>query len=270
VILRRPGHIGRGGLFLRLALPPYIAREGARTMPNTIAADYHGLHAVVTGGTGALGSAVVGDLLARGAVCHIPAFDDAELKRFEHARHEHVRITKDVNLADERAVTRFYEDIPALWASIHIAGGFAMSPIAETSLADFQRMQNMNAATCFLSCREAVKRIRATASTDGGRIVNVAARPALVPAPGMTAYAASKAAVASITRCLAEELAQEQIWVNAVVPSIMDTPANRRAMPDADHDAWPSVAGVAATVAFLASPRNAVTRGALVPVYGGS
>ena len=100
--------------------------------------------------------------------------------------------------------------------------------------------------------------------------MNVGARPALVPAGGMVAYSTSKAGVVSLTQCLSEELAGDGIWVNAVVPSIMDTPGNRAAMPDADHAAWPSVADVARTVAFLASPDNAVTRGAVVPVYGRS
>jgi NAD(P)-dependent dehydrogenase (short-subunit alcohol dehydrogenase family) len=86
----------------------------------------------------------------------------------------------------------------------------------------------------------------------------------------MGAYSASKAAVAALTRSLAEELADSGIWVNAVVPSIIDTTANRAAMPDADHDAWPKPAEIAETIAFLASPQNAVTRGALVPVYGRS
>ena len=127
-----------------------------------------------------------------------------------------------------------------------------------------------NAVTCFLCCREAIRRIRATGSADGGRIVNVAARPALVPTGGLAAYAASKAAVAGLTLSLSEELAADRIWVNAVVPSTMDTPANRRAMPKADFDRWPRLPEVAATIAFLASPQTAVTRGALVPVYGRS
>jgi NAD(P)-dependent dehydrogenase (short-subunit alcohol dehydrogenase family) len=144
-----------------------------------------------------------------------------------------------------------------------------MSPAAQTSLAEFRQMIDTNAVTCFLCCREAIRRIRGTGK-DGGRIVNVAARPALVPTGGLGAYAASKAAVAGLTLSLSEELAAERIWVNAVVPSTMDTPANRRGMPKADFDRWPKVAEVAATIAFLASPQNAVTRGALVPVYGRS
>jgi NAD(P)-dependent dehydrogenase (short-subunit alcohol dehydrogenase family) len=106
----------------------------------------------------------------------------------------------------------------------------------------------------------------------GGRIVNVAARPALEwrMGAGMAAYAASKAGVAALTAALAEEVARRGILVNAVAPSIMDTPANRAAMPKADFAAWPKVADVARTIVFLASPDNVVTRGAVVPVYGAS
>src|ERR1041385_9255529 len=106
----------------------------------------------------------------------------------------------------------------------------------------------------------------------GGRIVNVAARPGLIPerGAGMVPYTASKAAVAAITQALAAEVAGRGILVNAVAPSIMDTPANRASMPQADHTKWPKVAEVASTIAFLASPENTVTRGGLVPVYGKS
>ena len=96
----------------------------------------------------------------------------------------------------------------------------------------------------------------------------VSAKPALVPTGGLSAYAMSKAAVAALTTSLAEELKEEGIWVNAVVPSTMDTPANRGAMPGADFSSWPSVGDVAETILFLASPQNRATRGALVPVYG--
>jgi NAD(P)-dependent dehydrogenase (short-subunit alcohol dehydrogenase family) len=106
----------------------------------------------------------------------------------------------------------------------------------------------------------------------GGRIVSVAARAALEwrSGAGMVAYTASKAAVAALTAALAEEVAKDGILVNAVAPSIMDTPANRKSMPKANYDLWPKVEEVAATIMFLASPENRVTRGAVVPVYGRS
>jgi NAD(P)-dependent dehydrogenase (short-subunit alcohol dehydrogenase family) len=206
-----------------------------------------GRHVVVTGGNGALGGAVVALLEARGAIVHVPDI-------------------ATVDLSDEAQATAYYAALPPLWASIQLAGGFAMSAIVETSLAEFEKQWRINAVTCFLSCREAVRSIRKT--SVGGRIVNVATRSVLVPVPGMTAYVASKASVTAITQSLAAELAPENILVNAVLPSIIDTPANRMAMPTANHTAWPKPADIAETIGFLASPQNALTSGSLVPVYG--
>jgi NAD(P)-dependent dehydrogenase (short-subunit alcohol dehydrogenase family) len=101
------------------------------------------------------------------------------------------------------------------------------------------------------------------------RIVNVAARPALEPRPaGGRLYRVK--ILAALTQALAQETTDEQIWVNAVAPSVLDTPANRAAMPDADHRRWVSPADLAEMITFLASPANRVTRGAVIPVYGGS
>jgi NAD(P)-dependent dehydrogenase (short-subunit alcohol dehydrogenase family) len=227
--------------------------------------DFTNRHVVVTGGTGALGAAVVQILLDAGAICHIPA-----LHQPAGAAHDRVHIQSKIDLTDESAVSKFYESLPSLWASIHTAGGFAAAAIADTSLATWKQMHDTNAVTCFLCCREAIKKIRKSKNDDGGRLVNVAAKPALIPTAGLSAYAASKAVVASLTVSLSEELSAEKIWVNAVGPSIMDTPSNRAAMPKADFEKWPKLSEVAATIAFLASPQNAVTRGALVPVYGRS
>jgi NAD(P)-dependent dehydrogenase (short-subunit alcohol dehydrogenase family) len=230
--------------------------------------DYSNLHVVVTGGTGALGAAVVQLLIEAGATVHIPAHGMPDPAKFSLARHERVRVIAPVDLDDEQKVRSFYQSVPALWASVNAAGGFTSASITETPLADFRKMIDTNAVTCFLCCREAVRKIRSASGKPGGRIVNIASKLAVLPAGGASAYAASKAAVASLTLGLSEELAAERIWVNAVVPSIMDTPANRQAMPTADPSKWAKVSEVAATVAFLASPQNAVTRGALVPVYG--
>ena len=232
--------------------------------------DFRDRHVVVTGGTGALGTAVVGALVEAGAVCHVPFVVAAEAERFALRSHAGVRLVETTNLADDAAVAKLYDGVPRLWASIHLAGGFAMAAIGETKKSDLMAQVEMNFVTAFLCCRAAVGAMTRTGA--GGRIVNVAARPALEwrTGAGMVAYAASKAAVAAATMALAEEVAKHGILVNAVAPSIMDTPANRAAMPKADHAAWPKVAEVAATIVFLASPANKVTRGAVVPVYGRS
>jgi NAD(P)-dependent dehydrogenase (short-subunit alcohol dehydrogenase family) len=239
--------------------------------------DFAGSHVVVTGGTGALGRAVIRTLRAAGAVCHVPNLVPAELDGFPYTSDPGVNIARGVDLAEEAAVRRFYQALPSLWASIHLAGGFAMAPIGEMSATDFMAQFRMNALTCFLCSAAAIAAFRARkepgpGGVPGGRIVNVAARPALEPrlGAGMIAYTASKSAVAALTQALAQETTDEEIWVNAVAPSVLDTPANRAAMPDADHRRWVSPADLAEVIAFLASPANRVTRGAVIPVYGGS
>jgi NAD(P)-dependent dehydrogenase (short-subunit alcohol dehydrogenase family) len=229
--------------------------------------DYSDRHVVVTGGTGALGAAVVAALLARKAVCHVPHRSATDARRVPYHDHPNVRLFAESDLSDEAAVGRLFDRVPRLWASIHIVGGFAFGPLAEASTDTLTEQIETNLTTCLLCCRAAV---RSMARTGGGRIVNVAARPALEWRQGtnMVAYTASKAAVAALTVALAEEVARQDILVNAIAPSIMDTPANRKSMPKADHATWPKVENVARTILFLASPENTVTRGAVVPVYG--
>jgi NAD(P)-dependent dehydrogenase (short-subunit alcohol dehydrogenase family) len=232
--------------------------------------DYRDRHVVVTGGTGALGSAVVSALIEAGAFCHVPYIHAAEAERFALRTHARVKLMGDVELSDETAVAKLYAGVPRLWASIHIAGGFAMAPVADTTKSDLMAQVDMNFVTAFLCCAAAVRTMTRTGA--GGRIVNVATRPALEwrAGAGMVAYTASKAAVAALTAALAEEVVKQGILVNAIAPSTMDTPANRKAMPQADQVAWTKVEDVAATILFLASPENRVTRGAVVPVYGRS
>ncbi len=230
--------------------------------------DFRDRHIVVTGGAGALGTALVGALIEAGAVCHVPCFDEAEAQRFRLRDHRQVKLTITGNLADEKNVAGLYDGIATLWASIHLAGGFAAGPLGEANLSTLRQQIDMNLVSCLLCCRAAVKAM----TGNGGRIVNVAARAALEwrTGAGMAAYTATKAAVAALTAALAEEVAKDGILVNAVAPSIMDTPANRKAMPAANYDLWPKVEEVAATILFLASPENRVTRSAVVPVYGRS
>lgn len=221
-------------------------------------------HVVVTGGSGALGTAVCEELLSRGATLHVPVYAPKELDRFAFRDHDRVHVRLGLDLTVESTVENYYGELPELWASIQIAGGFAMAPYTDTSLDDFLELMNMNAVTCFLACREAVKAIRRSAGE--GRLVNVASATATDPAGGLVAYSASKAVVASLTRGLAQELEGERIWVNAVSPTTIDTPRNREAMPKADFSKWSRPAGIAKTIAHLASPANEVARGAIVPV----
>lgn len=230
--------------------------------------DFQGRDVVVTGGTGALGTAVVGALLAAGATGHVPYIAAREAERFPYRDHPKVRLAPDIDLTNEDLIARFYDSVPALWGSVHLAGGFTMSPLVDTKRADLMRQVELNLVTSFLCCRAAVRAMARGGA--GGRIVNVAARPALEwrTGAGMTAYTATKAAVAALTVALAQEVAKDGILVNAVAPSIIDTPANRSAQPDADHAAWPKPEQIAQMIVFLASPDNEVTRGAVVPVYG--
>jgi len=228
--------------------------------------DFAGLDVVVTGATGELGEAVARRLLAAGATIHLPVRDPDKARALYAGAADRVRVAAVPDLGDEPAVAAFYSGRPPLWGSIHCAGGFAMSRIDDTTLADLRAVLDMNTISAFLCSREAVKAMRGR----GGRIVNVASQQGVDPrrGAGKVAYAVSKAAVTALTLALAEEVADEGIWVNAVVPSTMDTKANRRGWPDSDYSKWPKLDEVAATIAFLASPQNAVTRAALVPVYG--
>ena len=201
----------------------------------------------MTGGRGALGQGVVAVLEAKGAIVHLPPDPPA------------------LRLDDEAQATQWFAALPPLWASVHLVGGFAMKPILETTLADFEAQWRVNTVTCFLSCREAIRALRAQ---GGGRIVNVAARIVEQPVPEMVAYSIAKAGVAALTRALAVEVKSEGILVNAVLPSIIDTPANRAAMPGAKVERWPKPEQLARAILWLASPANELTWGALVPVYG--
>lgn len=219
---------------------------------------------VITGGGGALGRAVVERVLQSATHCTVVSRSAADLRALPFD--DRVEACA-LDVCDEAAVQAFYAKHERVDASIHLVGGFTAAPFTETKLSDFERMLRVNAVSAFLCCREAAKRMRAQ---SGGRIVNVVARPVLEPIGGMVAYAAAKAAVASLTQCLAREVRAEGVLVNAVVPSIIDTPANRAALSGADRDDWPTPEQVAEAIAFLASPQNTLTSGVLLPVYGRS
>jgi NAD(P)-dependent dehydrogenase (short-subunit alcohol dehydrogenase family) len=222
--------------------------------------DFRDRHVVVTGGDGALGRGVVAALVDAGAECHLPVVGKPPA-----SSDAHVHLTGPIDLTQESAVRGYYAGLPPIAASIHLAGGFHAGAIVDTAVADLRGQFELNLVTAFLCCREAVRVMR---EAGGGRIVNVAARIVDAPVGGMAAYSVAKAGVAALTRALAEEVRPDSILVNAVLPSIIDTPANRAAMPKAPHDRWPKPAEIAAAILWLASPANQLTSGALVPVYG--
>src|SRR4051812_44294416 len=155
--------------------------------------DFCDRHVVITGGTGALGIAVVGALLEAGAVCHVPYLHEGEAARFPHSGHKSVSLTALGNLADEAAVNGYYEGIATLWASIHIAGGFAFAPIGESDKTLLMGQIESNLVSAYLCCRAAFASFRRAGG--GGRVVNVSAPPAREarPGAGMTGYTPAKA-----------------------------------------------------------------------------
>lgn len=224
-------------------------------------------HVVVTGGTGALGAAVVRSFIDAGAVCHIPAIESvAPTGRLPDSKN--ITIATSIDLADETSVGGFYGKLPPLHAVVNIAGGFAYAPIADSSAKVLQQQLSMNLVSCVLSCREAVANFRKAGR--GGHIINISARPALNPRQGanMTAYTASKAAVAAFTVALAEEVKNENISIVALCPSTIDTPVNRADMPKADHATWVKPEAIAELILAQCSLSDPVNSGALIAAYG--
>jgi len=223
-------------------------------------------HVVITGGTGALGSAVAKALVEAGAHCHVPAIETSvPADRFPKTG---VSVTTHIDLSDEAAVEGFYAKLPALHGVVNIAGGFAWAPIADSPFKVLQQQLSMNLVSCALSCRAAVANFRKAGT--GGHIVNITARPALNPRQGAntTAYTASKAAVAAFTVALAEELKGDNISVIALAPSTIDTPTNRKDMPKADHASWVKPTAIAELIVAHLGLSETINSGALIPVYG--
>jgi NAD(P)-dependent dehydrogenase (short-subunit alcohol dehydrogenase family) len=224
--------------------------------------------ALVTGGTGALGRAVVARLVACGADVHVSWVTEAEavdLKTTLGRDAGRVHLYR-ADVTDPASVDQLVGGVTGgtgrLDILANIAGGFAFASLEETDPAVWQRMVALNATSAFLCCRAAAPLMR---RHRWGRIVNVAALPALERgAAGMSAYAASKAAVLNLSYSLAKELAPHGITVNAVVPSIIDTPANRKAMPEADTSTWLQPEEIADVMAFLVSERAGVVTGTAV------
>ena len=216
----------------------------------------------ITGGHGVLGKAVVEAALAQGL--KVAVIDHAS----GHAVPEGVLEVGGVDLTDATAAKTAIETVAAhfgrLDALLNIAGGFVWQDVQDGG-DEWGRMFALNLTTALNASRAALPHLKASPE---GRIVNVGANGALKAAQGMGAYAASKSAVHRLTEALAEELKSTSVTVNAVLPSIIDTAANRADMPDADPAKWVAPADLAAVILFLASPEARAVTGALIPVTG--
>jgi NAD(P)-dependent dehydrogenase (short-subunit alcohol dehydrogenase family) len=223
---------------------------------------------LVTGGTGALGSAVVAAFLDAGWRVAVTWLNPKELERVSE-REGLVLIEADLLDADavERAVAQAGDDDSApLRAVANLVGGYAGgSPIHETALEDFERQFTLNLRPTFLVTRATVPRLIAN---GGGSIVCVSSRAAVQPFAGAAGYIASKAAVLTFAKTVATEYRKDGVRCNAILPSVIDTPANRAAQPDADHSRWVPPAEIAQVARFLCSEESAPISGAEVPVYG--
>lgn len=220
---------------------------------------------VVTGAFGALGRVVVQRLLDAGA--RVAAIDLAEATGGEE-RAGLLRLG-GVDAGDRVAMTRAFERAVEAFGKldglVNIAGGFRWETLAEGDLATWDRMYQMNLRSAVSACQMALPHLLARGQ---GAIVNIGALGAVKAATGMGAYAASKSGVARLTESLAEELKDRGIRVNAVLPSIIDTPANRADMPDADFSRWVAPEALADAILFLLSPAARAITGALLPVAG--
>ena len=220
----------------------------------------------ITGAFGALGSAVVRGLLAEGAI--VAAIDRTAAPR-DPATLAGAHLFGDVDLASDggaaAALAAVASALGGLDAVVNIAGGFAWEPLADGQLATWDRMYQMNLRSAVATCQAALPHLFAR---GGGRIVNIGAAAAAKAGAGMGAYAASKAGVARLTEALAEELKDRGITVNAILPSTIDTPANRADMPKADTSRWVQPQQLADVIAFLLSDKASAVTGALLPVTG--
>ncbi len=215
---------------------------------------------VITGGSGALGQVVVPVCVDAGA--RVIVVD--RHSRATEAQGVRVMTADITNEADiRRLVEAILEEVGQIDVLINLVGGFELGRVIETDLSLWQRMLTMNLTAAFLLSKAVLPHMLQQRT---GRIVHVAARAAVEPFPGAAAYVVSKAGLAALIRVLALELAGSGVTVNGLLPTTIDTPANRRSMPDADPSKWVNPKSIADMVSFLVSNEASQTNGALIPL----
>jgi NAD(P)-dependent dehydrogenase (short-subunit alcohol dehydrogenase family) len=223
--------------------------------------------AIITGGTGGLGSAVVERLLGDGWRVVVPWIVERELERVKDTGCELVKADLFEADAVKAVVAKATEDGEApLRGLVNLVGGFAMGGrVHETAIEEFEKQFRLNLRPTYLMIQATVP---AMVESGGGSIVCVGTRAAVQPFSGAAGYIASKAAVIALASAVAAEYKNDRVRCNAILPSVIDTPANREAMPKADHEKWVKPAEIAGVIAHLLSEDSAPTSGAAIPVYG--
>lgn len=221
---------------------------------------------VITGGAGGLGLEVTAACVEAGAKVIVTSHsqDRSDVLEQRLGAGHAVRCAQ-VDLRDEDAGHAFFASVPRVDALVHLVGGFGMGELTEFAWQDYQRLVALNLTTTFVAIKAVLPKMRAAGY---GRIVTVASRSALEPAAGMSVYSATKAAVLAFTQAIAEECREVDITANSVLPTVIDTPANRAAMGDAEAASWVSPRRLAASIRFLASQQARDVRGTAMRVYG--
>jgi NAD(P)-dependent dehydrogenase (short-subunit alcohol dehydrogenase family) len=217
--------------------------------------------AFITGGTGGLGGAVTRAFVEAGYRVATTYIVPREWESLGELRERVLGLEVDVmdSAAVEVALERAEAELGSVRALVNLVGGFGMGKLAETSEEDWDRMLNLNLKTNFLVTRATLSRM-----PDGGRIVNVGTASVVRRSPGVASYVASKGGLMALTRSLANELKERRIAVNAVLPTVIDTPANREAMPNADRSSWLLPREVAEVILWLADNEGGIVTGNLV------
>jgi NAD(P)-dependent dehydrogenase (short-subunit alcohol dehydrogenase family) len=220
---------------------------------------------LVAGGTGALGGAVLRELVDSGYAVSATYIVERERERVEGSMGDAVSLVR-ADLSDPDGAAGAAGSVEGLEAVVNLVGGFASGPyVHETEPEDFMRMVELNVVPGFLLARAAMPRL---VERGRGAFVGVSARPALRPFAGAAGYITGKAAVLAFVQALDAEYRDKGVRCNAVLPSVIDTPANRESQPDADHSRWVPPEQIARVIRFLVSDDSAPVSGAAVPVYG--
>lgn len=226
---------------------------------------------IITGGTGALGKAVVDKFQKLGARIVAPGANEAKMRKMYGKDSDQflgikADLTNENDIRELMAKTVSSFGYPRIL--IHLVGAYTGGiPIKDTGTDQWDQMMTLNLKTAFYCCKHVLPLMM---SGGEGRIITVGARGALHGIGQMAAYTVSKAALLNFTEALAAEGRPHGITANCILPSIIDTEANRAAMPDSDFTAWVSPETIASTIAFLCSNDAKNTSAAAIPVYGGS